>query len=211
MSFFNLCYRRKFALHLKDFQIKAPMACTTILPPTHADLCDPQVNFGEISTIAFTRLGDGLTSVTDLAEWNTRLDNTSAIPGSGLAPIRQLFGIGSLVAPQRNEIRISKKRKYYTTPKFTFEFKVEDTGDVNWEFIRSLPVGGQTFTAWFMTEDHVFGGNAGLQVTLIPNPNIPESIDEIQTINLTVTFEGEIPQRSANPLVDSVGSGSGGI
>lgn len=169
------------------------MACTTVLPPTRASNCDYDINWGEISALLFTEYGDGLDDWTDEAEWNTRIDTTTAQVAQDPALIRVLFGIGSLSAPERGAIKLSRRRNAYNSPKFSFKFKVEDTGDTNWDFMRALPDGGATYSGWFATEDKMFGGNAGVKMTIIADPDIPESIDEIMSIIVTVSFEGSIP------------------
>jgi hypothetical protein len=177
------------------------MACSVNLPPVKADLCDAGTNFGEIAMIMFTRVGDGLTSVTSASEWEGRIDNdTTTIPASpSLAPIRQLFGIGSVGKPERNSIRISRRRKQPTTPKYTLTFKVEDTGDENMDFATAI-VNGEQYQFWFGTEDRIFGGNAGILATVYADPIIPESSDELQVIEVTVEFEGAFPEVANNPL-----------
>ena len=175
------------------------------MPVTNADLCAPGTHYGQISMFMFTRNGDGLTDFTDDTEWATRIDNdstgTDALPVSGDADIRQLYGIGSLSAPDRPEVEISRKRKVYGEPEFTLTFAVDDTGDVNWnDFMGGLPTGGQVYSVWFGTEDRIFGGNDGITATVIANPEIPESAEELQKIILTVTWKGTIPEVANNPL-----------
>lgn len=175
------------------------------MPVASADLCAPNTHYGQISMLMFTRNGDGLTDVTDDAEWATRIDNastgTAALPVSGDADIRQLFGIGSLTAPDRPEVEISRKRKVYGEPDFTLTFAVDDTSDTNWNnFMGGLPTGGQVYSVWFGTEDRIFGGNDGITATIIANPEIPESAEELQKIILTVTWKGTIPEVADNPL-----------
>ncbi len=176
------------------------------MPVASADLCAPNTHYGQISMLMFTRNGDGLTAVTDDAEWATRIDNAStglsALPASpGLADIRQLFGIGSLTAPDRPEVEISRKRKVYGEPEFTLTFAVDDTGNTNWNnFMGGLPTGGQVYSMWFGTEERIFGGNDGITATLIANPEIPESAEELQKIIVTVTWKGTIPEVADNPL-----------
>ena len=176
------------------------------MPVASADLCAPNTHYGQISMFMFTRNGDGLTDFTDDTEWATRIDNAStglsALPASpSLADIRQLYGIGSLSAPDRPEVEISRKRKVYGEPEFTLTFAVDDTGDVNWnDFMGGLPTGGQVYSCWFGTEDRIFGGNDGITATVIANPEIPESAEELQKIILTVTWKGTIPEVADNPL-----------
>lgn len=176
------------------------------MPVASADLCAPNTHYGQISMLMFTRNGDGLTNVTNDAEWATRIDNAStgltALPNSpSKADIRQLYGIGSLTAPDRPEVEISRKRKVYGEPAFTLTFAVDDTGNTNWNnFMGGLPTGGQVYSVWFGTEDRIFGGNDGITATVIANPEIPESAEELQKIILTVTWKGTIPEVADNPL-----------
>lgn len=181
--------------------------CSTVLPVASADLCSPGTHYGQISMLMFTRNGDGLTDWTDDTEWATRIDNastgTTALPvAPGLADIRQLFGIGSLDAPDRPEIEISRRRKVFGDPEFSMSFQVDDTGDVNWnDFMLGLPTGGQVYSIWFGTEDRIFGGNTGITATMTANPLIPESKDELMKIVITITWTGTIPSVTDNPLV----------
>ena len=195
------------SLHLNSItQTKEMAVCSTVLPVASADLCSPNVNFGQISQLYFTRLGDGLTNSTDDTEWATRIDNAStgatALPAApALADIRQLFGIGALAAPERPEADISRGRKAYSDPEFTMTFNVDDTSDTNWNtFMLGLPTAGQVYSIWFGTETRLFGGNTGLQATIVANPEIPESSSEIMRIVLTVTWKGDIPEVHDNPL-----------
>ena len=175
--------------------------CSTVLPSVHADLCDPQAYYGEISDLLFTRLGDDMTDWTDPAEWTTRISSTTALPSAGtLAPIRRLFGIGSLGAPEQAKVKISRKRDLYGARQFTLTFKVDDTGDTNWAFLQAMPSAGQTYAVWFATETRQFGGNTGIEATIVANPDIPESSEEITKITLTVTWKTTIPEINDNIL-----------
>lgn len=180
------------------------MACTTVLPPTNAADCDYEINFGEINAILFTEYGDSLTNWTSATEWNGRIDNSTVYTNQDPAPIRVLFGIGGLGAPERGSITLSRRRKAYLSPKFSFVFRVEDTGDTNWDFMRALPDGGQTYSGWLATESKILGGNDGIKITIVADPNIPESIDEIWTINVTVSFEGSIPDMIDLPAITAL-------
>jgi len=175
--------------------------CTTVLPPTSADLCDINSFFGEVNQLYFTRYGDSLADWTDNAEWLTRLSNSTVLPAPGTdAPIRTLFGIGSLAPPERTEIPVSRRRSVFTTPKYTLIFNVEDTGDTNMAMVGLLPVGGQQYAAWIGTEESLFGGDDGILMTLIADPVIPESPDELMKIQVTLTFKGTFPAVIDNHL-----------
>lgn len=175
--------------------------CTTVQPVFHADLCDPQIHYGEINQLYFTRLGDSLTDWTDVSEWNGRLSNTTALPAlPTLAKIRTLYGLGSIGAPERSEIRLPRKTKTYTIPKYSSVFRVTDTGQVNMDGFADLPVGGQVYAAWFGTEEVLFGGNDGVTMTIIGDPIIPESVDELMIIQVTFSWEGTFPEMQDNIL-----------
>lgn len=175
--------------------------CSTVLPAVHADLCDDQAYYGEISRFLFTRLGDSLTDWTDDAEWETRIDNTTAMPASPtLAPIRDLFGIGSIADPERPSTKLSRGRTKYADPKFTMVFNVDDTGAGNWAFLQAIPKGGQTYAGWFATEDRMWGGNDGIEVTVVADFSVPESSEELIKIKLTVTWKTTIPAIQDNLL-----------
>lgn len=175
--------------------------CSTVLPAVHADLCDDQAYFGEISQLYFTRLGDDLTDYTDDTEWTTRLSNSTALPASPtLAPIRQLFGIGSIADPNRPSVVLSRRRNKYSDAEYTLVFNVDDTGEDNWAFLQGIPAGGQTYAVWFGTEERLFGGNAGIEATIVADFNIPESAQELMKIKLTVTWKATIPPVQDNFL-----------
>lgn len=175
--------------------------CSTVLPPTSSDLCDINSNYGQISEIRFTRYGDSLTDWTDADEWDGRLSNTTVLPSlPTLAPIRTLFGIGSLAAPEKPTIAGSKGRTIYGIPKYTMTFNVEDTSDENIDFVRLLPAGGQVYSGWFGTDERLFGGNDGVKMTLTADPIIPESRDDIMRIQVTISFEGTFPEVQNNIL-----------
>lgn len=175
--------------------------CSTVLPSVHADICDDQAFYGEVSMLMFTRLGDGLTNWSDNAEWTTRLSNVTALPASpALAPIRQVFGIGSIGDPERPSIKLSRQRTKYGKAKFTLVFNVDDTGDTNWTFLQTIPAGGQTYAIWPGTEERLFGGDDGIEATIVADFNIPESSEELMKIKLTVTWTETIPAVQDNFL-----------
>lgn len=175
--------------------------CSTVLPQTSSDLCDINAFFGELNQLYITRYGDSLTNWENPAEWAARLSNTTVLPSIGtLAPIRTLFGIGGLQAPERTEIAVSRRRSVFTTPKYTFTFNVEDTSGVNMAFNNALPVGGQQYAAWIGTEERLFGGDDGILMTLISDPIIPESPDELMKLQLTLSWKGTFPLVTDNFL-----------
>lgn len=169
--------------------------CTTTLPDANADKCTYNIHFGRIDMIMFTRLGDDLTDVSSSSEWGTRVDNTTALPSPGTdAPIRYMYGVGSLPLPERTEVTISLGRKTYTASKHTLTFNVDDTGSVNATFLNEIQETPQTYALWFVADGQLYGGNAGIEASVTANGRlIPESNEEIQTINIIASFEGALP------------------
>ena len=148
--------------------------CTTTLPDANADKCTYNIHFGRIDMLLFTRLGDDLTDVSSTSEWGTRLD--------------------TLPLPERTELTISLGRKTYTSSKHTVTFNVDDTGSVNANFLYEIQETPQTYALWFVADGQLYGGNAGIEASVTASGRlIPESNEEIQTINILASFEGALP------------------
>lgn len=178
------------------------VVCTAILPTASADYCSPNVHFGQIERIFFTRPGDGLTDVSSLSEWNTRLDQDDALPSPPtLAKIRYLYVIGDLPEADQTEIEISGKRKVYNVPEHTINFSVDDTDDTNLALALAVQQNGVgIFQTWFLAGGRLYGGNDGIETNMKINLVIPESKDEVQKLVGTMTWEGYVPQAVDSPF-----------
>lgn len=175
--------------------------CTTSLLPARADFCTTGAAFGRIDNIYWTRVGDGLTDWTLSAEWDTRLDNTTAAPSSGLYPIRSLNVIGELVEPEQESQELSLDRTAYSPPDFTINFTVDDMGDVNYALCTDLVTNnGGIFAAWYAAGGYMHGSTAGQTMTMNMVPVIPLAKTELQTFAGTLTWTGGVPGRIVNPL-----------
>lgn len=176
--------------------------CNTVLPSVSADYCSPNVNYGRINQIFFTRVGDSLSAFPPtLAAWTTRLSNTTALPAQGTAaPIRQLNVIGSLDDPSVNELDISLSRKVNSKPDNVITFEVDDTSAVNYTFMKTIAAqGGGVFTVWFEAGGLLFGGTAGVTATMSVTYGIGNSDKELQKIKGTIKWTGDYPERAAYP------------
>lgn len=175
------------------------MACTTALPALTVSYCTPTVNYGQIRRIFFTRLGDDMTDWTDDEEWGTRLDNSTALPSPPtLAGIRYLNVIGSLPEPEIPELEISLGRKVYNIPRWTLSARVDETSTNNIAFARTVQAAGAAiYAVWYETADKMYGGNSGLTASLKIAKVIPESKDELEYLQVTITFEGAEPTDAA--------------
>ena len=178
-----------------------PVVCTTTLPAVRADYCTKGTAFGQINTIYYTRVGDGLTDWSSASEWNSRLDNTTAAPSSGDYPIRYLNVIGSLTHPEQNQVDISLDRVAYSSPEFTLNFAIDDVGDDNYDFAQTTVANnGGIYACWFASGGYMYGGTDGTQMSMNLYPDIPEDSTDIMRIRGTLVWTGGLPDRIANPL-----------
>jgi len=177
------------------------IVCTTTLPALRADYCTTGTAYGRIDKIHITRVGDDFTDWSSGAEWDTRLDNSTAQPGTGDFYIRSLNIIGSLGAPETNPVDISLSRKGYAPPDFTFNFFVDDVGDLNYAFLQQLIASnGGVYACWLEGGGYLYGGNTGIVGTLNLTYSIPESNKELVTIPGTLEWTGSMPARIVSPL-----------
>lgn len=167
--------------------------CTTTLPAFHADICTDNVHFGPVDVVLFSRYGDNFTDSTDDAEWVARLSNSTALPSPGTdAPVRYLFGIGSIGAAESTDTPISIGRTKASDPKTSFVFAVDDTGTTNAAAFASRTQG--TYAIWLLADGQLYGGDTGIKATLkFGSRLIPDSDTAIQTFELTVSFNSALP------------------
>ncbi|MCA9497132.1 MAG: hypothetical protein KC589_09375 [Nanoarchaeota archaeon] len=150
-------------------------SCSDDLPIVSFDECNPEINGGQVSKLYITNVGYPLTDVTDAVEWGTRLDNA----GAGNDAIRTLHVVGSKPAPSGDEKEISLGRKLKGSKTHIVNFKIDETNDVNHEFLRKLECGG-TFKFWYETlEGKIFGGNEGIDASFFVDMVIPEAATDI--------------------------------
>jgi hypothetical protein len=172
-----------------------------ILPVVAYDYCDPEILFGEISMIRWTRPGDSLTDVTDLAEWEGRISNSAAIPVSGLWPIRELPVSAEMGEPDVTESEISGGRKVYSTPKYKIPFESTDFNTANLAFVRAMQAKpGTTVALWFESPGLIWGGDNGVTANVKITAVIPKSRTELCTIKGEFSFEQVLPESAASPF-----------
>lgn len=179
-----------------------PLPCVSTLPVVSADFCDLNTAFGQISKLYFTRVGDGLTLVTSLVEWNARLSNSIALPASpALAPIRTLFVIGSLGEGESTPVPVSLGREVSPLPKNTLSFYIDDVGTENYAFAKAVVAAGSgIWTVWFEAGGYLFGDNDGTEITMRLFYDIPEADTDLQRIRGTLTWKGGMVTRNASPF-----------
>ena len=184
--------------------------CNAVLPQAHADACAPGAEVGEINVLYFTRddIDDGLTDITALNEWASRLSNTTSLPVLGsAAPIRFLHVIGELPEGTTSEIPLPLGNVYETTPKTVLSADVYDVGAANYLLYTTYKAsGGQRVQLWFTTEGgNLYGGSdsgsRGISGTLKMSHIIPRSKTELEKFLVTFTFDGVIETKVLSPFV----------
>ena len=144
-----------------------------------------------------TNLGNPLVDVTDLVEWTARLSNGGALAND----IRTLHVIGSKPVPTADEKEISLGRKISSKKAHTLPFKIDETNQINHEFMRSMECGGQ-FLFWYETSGGLmFGGNEGIKGSFILDMEIPESETDFILLTGKADWKAKFTEeRSLSPL-----------
>lgn len=171
------------------------------LPEAEANYCAPDVNFGQVGRVFFTTIGNPLTLVTDLVEFEARIANTDAVPGTpDLTSIRYVNTVGGKPAPNRPELTISRDRKVYPAAEHTVNITIDETSEVNYNLLKEIEENGGQFLIWYEAGKYIYGGNAGIQATLILDDIIPDSNEELNTFVGTIKWKGNHPDRALSPF-----------
>jgi hypothetical protein len=92
------------------------------------------------------------------------------------------------------------RRKVTGPKKHSINIKVDETGELNYEFLRQLECGG-VFLIWYQAGKYLYGGNEGIQATIALDDVIPEGTQELNTFTGTVEWEAKHhPERVLNPM-----------
>ena len=179
------------------------MACVTILPAvSFNDNCQTIVK-GQIYNFYVTRAtsADVLADVEDLDEWEDRLDQSTAIPGSGAAPIRKWSGIGQLGEGEVTDIEIPLDQTYSFTGNQPLTFEVYDmTAENIAAAIAYRDAGTTTVRAWFAFDQLLAGGDSGIVGQLRANLVVPQGRQEPSKIILTFSTKNSLNSVVTSPL-----------
>jgi len=177
--------------------ITCPTDCTYEVPVIDMDECAPFVDFDEIDHIYLTGLDQELADWTDLAEWTTRLDDE----GGAISDIRDFHVRGELPKPEYNVVDISLGRTVETEKKFTITASIDETNTTNYDAARQMQCHVR-YLAWFSAGRFLYGGTNGIEVDVEVNPLITMGNEEINTIELILTWRADHhPERIENPLI----------
>jgi len=127
-----------------------------------------------------------LTDWTDALEWQGRLSDNSANADA----IRTLHVVGSKPIPASDEKEISLGRRVTGKKTHIVNYKVDETNITNHEFLRQNECGGN-YLFWYETvEGLLFGGNEGIEASMLMDMDIPEALTDL------ITFAGKVEWKS---------------
>lgn len=175
-----------------------PTDCAGILEAVGFSDCAPELHYGEISKLYVAKSTAADFSAVDIiTEWTARLSDTS----TDVDAIRTFIGIGELPVPEKTEILISGDRTIYPPKKFSLNFEVDETGDLNYSFLLASEC-NLKFKFWFETSDGMlYGGNTGIEAIISMDAPIPKSREEIAKFMMTMKWKSKnSPLRCTSPL-----------
>jgi hypothetical protein len=177
--------------------------CAYVLPAVNfVDECQT-VKKGQVYKFYMTRptTDDELTDVENLTEWETRLDQSTAIPGSGAAPIREFSGIGSWAAGETTDIAIPLDQISSVPGNKAFTFKLYDLTEENYAAIIALRDAGTTRQKiWTAQDDTIAGGNAGINGSMKADIIVPEGRTDLQYGEFTFTTKNSLNSFTLTPF-----------
>jgi len=176
--------------------ILCPTGCDSVLPLAEVDICSPVVHFGEIQRLYFTNVGNPLVNVEDASEWLSRLSNTSTADDA----IRFLYVSGDLPEPDRQETVISLDRKIYSPSEFMLNLDLQETNDVNYNLMRTTHC-NLTYLFWYATEDHIYGGAAGIEGQIVMNNIIEKGSQGLQLFRGMIKWKATTPPPRSNNIL----------
>jgi len=171
--------------------------CSSTLPLVEFSLCAPILLQAQVSEIYLANDGYPLVNWTDLAEWTTRISNTSTDADA----IRQLTVIGSIADPTVTEKKISAGRTVYSPQEFTITARIDDNSDLNYDFARATGC-NRNYRMWYATLGaKLYGGNNGILSNLRIWEVIPEDDQEYATLSVQLKWKAAFsPIRIDNPM-----------
>jgi hypothetical protein len=175
-----------------------PTDCAGALPEPSFDECAPEVGYGEISKIYLAKADAAdLSNVEDLAEWTTKL----ALAISQTNAIRVFTVVGDLPEPEVAETKISGNRTIRGFKTFNLPFEIDEDNDLNYEAHLTFECNNK-FKLWFETADGMlYGGNEGLEVSVLTNYVIPRERTGVRKIMGKATWQSKkSPLRCVSPM-----------
>ena len=177
--------------------------CAYVLPAvSFVDECQT-IKKGQVYKFYQTRptTEDELADVENLTEWEERLDQSTAIPGSGAAPIREWSGIGSWAAGETTDIPIPLDQISSVPGNKVFNFKVYDLTPENYAAIIALRDAGTTRQKiWTAQDDTIAGGNEGINGSMKADIIVPEGRTDLQYGEIIFTTKASLNSFTDTPF-----------
>lgn len=181
-------------------EILCPTDCEVALPVQKFDECAPEVNLSQIKKVYYAKgNAEPFEDVSDPLEWATRLSQTAVVANED--KIRTLIGIGSKPKPSPSVKEISNGRKITTNRAHQVGFKVDETNQENHDAVRHIQCGG-VYTIWYETmSGHLFGGNAGIKVSVDAGEVYGEGNDDTMIYDYVFEWKNKLSEeRIVSPL-----------
>jgi hypothetical protein len=172
-----------------------PTTCAGTLGDVSFNDCAPEVHYGEIAKLYLAVLADPPDSqpfasqaeFDSAAHWATHISESADTAGA----IREFTVIGEQPEPEQTETQISGDRTVYGFKKFTLNLEIDETNETNYNFLLLSECGGK-YKAWYETADGIiYGGFAGLEVSLKMNQIIPRERTGVVKIMVKVTWSSK--------------------
>lgn len=169
----------------------------------------PQLKESEINHVYIVDSENG-SPVAAPTDWTAPADWAAVLDQAVAAKIRKLTGVGSLPAPEQEEVQISNRRKAFGLRTYQLTLNIDEFTLKNYAWARELQCGG-TKHIWFSTiGGFLFGGENGIKVTVIPPTSPMESGENVyHSIQVVLEWRASYdPPVIADPLSPNSGSGS---
>lgn len=177
-----------------------PTNCAPALPIVNFDICAPKINLSEIEKIYFAK--PSATPFTDwktATEWATRISQTDVVSDD---TIRPMTVIADKPAPANKIKEVSNGRKIVTGKDHTLNVTIDDVSDENYEFARTTECGGQVKIWYEIQGGYLYGGNEGINATLVLDDVLNRGRDEIETLTGSISWSAKFsPERTLSPIV----------
>ena len=178
--------------------VSCPNSCETALPEVKFSKCSPNIVLSEIVRIFVGKqTTQPFNNWKDASEWTQRLSETANTANA----IRPLTVIADKPAGSPVVKEISNGRKYNLRKEFTINIEIDDVSEENYEFMRVTQCGGE-YKLWFETAGgRIYGGNEGIDASLVLDNVLGRGKDEIEKITGTASWSDKFsPEMALSPI-----------
>ena len=178
--------------------VSCPNSCETALPEVKFSKCSPNIVLSEIVRIFVGKqTTQPFNNWKDASEWTQRLSETANTENA----IRPLTVIADKPAGSPVVKEISNGRKYNLRKDFTVNIEIDDVSPENYEFMRVTQCGGE-YKLWFETAGgRIYGGNEGIDASLVLDNVLGRGKDEIEKITGTASWSDKFsPKMALSPI-----------